>query len=477
MSPDHLGDDGTPHAGDGVPALSTARLRGVLDGTYARVNTARPGGYIVFLGDSITAGPDDNTNVAQGGSWPTLTAILSGQQVQRAYNAGIFGNTSAAMLARFDTDVTPYAPSAVTIAAGTNDTGNGVPFATFQANIQAIVAKVRAIGAVPILCTIPPTDSASPANRKGLIVQWNGWLKRYAALQGLTILDFYSVLVDPTTGGYKSALSSGDTIHPSAAGYLAMAQHAATRLSAVLPQGSTMPLCQDDNDLNSGIFKGCFGGYSGTSLPTGWTDGAGTPTGSAISYTTDSAVLGQMVTITSTASSGVRQLVYTAYVGSTTLTTSPAAGATSLTTAGRADRAGVLFLNPGGANAEQVKISSSSGGGPQTQTLAQALLNSHVSGETVIANALPGDVLIFSGVYTSDGAQAVRIGTACAGASYSPIAVSSVTAAVTRGVWAQRFTVPTGTTPTINFFVQVAAGTGVFSFGQVGVYNATRLGI
>jgi len=89
------------------------------------------------------------------------------------------------------------------------------------------------------------------------------------------------------------------------------------------------------------IFKGTFGGYSGSTVPTGWGDGAGVPSGSVLSYTTDSAVPGQMVTLTHTATTAVRQLVYGVYVGATTLTNATSIGATSLVIPIRADYAGV----------------------------------------------------------------------------------------------------------------------------------------
>lgn len=51
---------------------------------------------------------------------------------------------------------------------------------------------------------------------------------------------------------------------------------AAQELSTILPPAAVQ-MCMDDVDLTSSFFKGCFGGYSGSTLPTGWVNGAGTP--------------------------------------------------------------------------------------------------------------------------------------------------------------------------------------------------------
>lgn len=432
----------------------------------------RPGNLTVFLGDSETAGADDVALfAARGSSWPVYASIMSGQRLQYVRNAGIGGNTTANMLARFDTDVTPYAPRTVTLMAGTNDV-LATAFATWQATYMAIVAKIRAIGAVPILCTMPP-NNATTGGRKQLTVQFNGFIRRYAALNGLLLLDFYTVLTDPATSDYKAAYYNDGT-HPNEAGFAAMGAYAAALLANQLPP-PTVQLCADDNDPNNVIVKGCFTAGSGSSLPTGWADLAGTPAGSVLSYTTDAAVPGQMLTLTHTAAAGVRQLGQTVYVGSTTLTNATSVGATSLVIPVRADYGGVLFIGSG-ATFEVAKILSSSGGGPQTETLVRPLLYAHAAGETVICNGVPGDEMIFSGVVTSNGGVPVSVTTSCVGAAYSPAPVSVLAAAITRGVFHQRFLIPAATTQIAVRF-QANAGTGVASFGQCGFYNATRLGM
>ena len=136
----------------------------------------------------------------------------------------------------------------------------------------------------------------------------------------------------------------------------------------------------------------------------------------------------------------------------------------------------MLFIGSG-ATFEVAKIASSSGGGPQTETLAQPLKFAHAAGEPVIANFAVGDELIISGVVTSDGGVPVSIKATMPGGLYSPQPLGSIPAAITRGVFYQRVAVPSGTSGVTQFTLNVAAGTGVASIGRFGVYNATRLGI
>lgn len=441
-----------------------------LSATYALIGSGSSGNLTVFLGDSTTQGGDQPTIDSRGASWPNLASLVSRSRIQFVYNAGIAGNTTATMLGRFDTDVTPHNPNVVTLLCGTNDIAMR-SLALWSADVTTIVAKIKAIGATPVLCTTVPTQIGTSKQNLAL---YNAWLRQFAAKQRITLLDFYTLLADPVTSDYKAAYL-GDGTHPNQTGLLAMANLANTVLAPTLPN-STPQLCADDVDPLSGLYKGCFGGYSGITVPTGWIDNAGVQSGSVLSYTTDAAVSGQMLTITSTATAGVRQLAYAQFTGATTVSTAASAGATTLVLAGRADSNGILFIGSG-ATFEIAKILSSAGGGPQTETLQAPLKFAHGVGETVIANGVPGDEMIFSGVVTSNGGVGVSVMTAMSGTAYSPSPINPpIAAVITRGVFFERFKIPTGLT-TWEIRLQVEAGTGVASFGQLGLYNATRLGI
>jgi hypothetical protein len=107
-------------------------------------------------------------------------------------------------------------------------------------------------------------------------------------------------------------------------------------------------------------------------------------------------------------------------------------------------------------------------------TLVHPTVYAHASGEALVVTALPGDTIACSGVYTSDGGVAFSVKIAYSSGSFFPI--SSMAAAVTRAKWYSEGVVPNGVT-TISFRPKYAAGTGVISFGQAGVYNLTRGGV
>lgn len=50
--------------------------------------------------------------------------------------------------------------------------------------------------------------------------KFNTWRKYYAAANGIAVVDFYNLLVDPANGNYLAGYYS-DGLHPSHAGYLA----------------------------------------------------------------------------------------------------------------------------------------------------------------------------------------------------------------------------------------------------------------
>lgn len=107
------------------------------DGTYVITGTTPK---VTFLGNSW---------ISQGGtSYATqLQARIPGATV---VNAGVAGNNSAALLARFDTDVPADSDYVVFNEPGVNDDTGHVSQATQLANLAELVRKIRTIGATPI---------------------------------------------------------------------------------------------------------------------------------------------------------------------------------------------------------------------------------------------------------------------------------------------------------------------------------------
>lgn len=201
---------------------------------------------VVTMGDSITAGSD--SWMSTGESWPTYAAINSNQRFHVVHNAGVGGNTTTQMVARFAADVNPYAPSVVTIMGGANDYATDVTKATWQANIISMVASTRALNAAPVLCTLAPTESAT---YKQTIADWNQWLRAYAGANRIPLIDFYKVLVDPADRTYLAAYL-GDGVHPNSAGYAAMGNLVATQLAPTMPLFA-VPSVMSSGDTNNAM--------------------------------------------------------------------------------------------------------------------------------------------------------------------------------------------------------------------------------
>ena len=240
--------------------------------TYAPARVTLRGNRAVFIGDSvISSQATDTPNVAWGISFPTYASYLSNGRLLRTRNAGVAGNRVADMTARFDTDVTPYAPSLVVIMGGTNDWNDAGPntLTQYQIDVKALVAKVRAIGAQPIICTVPPNIISSA--RQGRTIIGNSWLRRYCQDQGIPLVDAYTLLVDPAAGGYLAAYLLDGT-HPNNPGYAALGQYLYDTLAGFMnPAGALLPMENTDpnNLLTNGLNLTTTG--SGTSLmPTGW---------------------------------------------------------------------------------------------------------------------------------------------------------------------------------------------------------------
>jgi len=407
--------------GAGAEALYANEVPGLManaSSTYALTSQQRPGGRTVFLGDSITLASD--TEAGFGGAVNTVTADsfvgygcgLTSQRLTRIANLGIAGNKSADMLARFDTDVTPFTPQTVFVAAGANDIATAVTLATFQTNIKAIVAKCRTIGAVPIIASIFPnnnTDGVSVASKHATIIKWNVWLRRYCSIHGIIYIDFYSQSVDPATGNYLAAYGTGDGTHPGVAGQLLYGQYLAAQLGPLLPLGGPA-LTADDGDLSNLLAGGCFLGAPGAGgnlgIPAPWATYSGLISGGVYSTVTDSAVKGLLSRYTATATAGAA-IVY--------------------------------------------------------QSIAAA-------GKFSV-----GDRLMVGGILTTNGGVTGQVSLNFIGGtpgSHTPQRIGLL--AVTRQQLHLELTVPAGTT-SIDFLLTAGAGTGVVDFGQMTLYNLTTM--
>jgi lysophospholipase L1-like esterase len=211
------------------------------------VNSA-PGAFsIVAFGDSITDGHGSTTN--GNDRWPDVLAGRfqgAGLRNTGILNEGIGGNhlltdgLGPNALARFDRDVLAQtAIGCVILLEGVNDIGGlarthpatpaehatlvqRITGAYEQIILRAHTAKLRVIGA-----TILPfagsdyyhPDPASEADRQAV----NAWIRTPGRFDAL--IDFDQVTRDPAhPERLRPAYDSGDHLHPSPAGYAAMAK-------------------------------------------------------------------------------------------------------------------------------------------------------------------------------------------------------------------------------------------------------------
>ena len=103
-------------------------------------------GKITLLGNSWGA---------YGGTTAWPAAATAAHPAATFVNAAVAGNTTAMMLARFATDV-PADSDVVVLFEWVNDNYTGLPTAQQAANWRALVDKVHAIGATPVIVGPPP---------------------------------------------------------------------------------------------------------------------------------------------------------------------------------------------------------------------------------------------------------------------------------------------------------------------------------
>lgn len=143
----------------------------------------------VFLGDSITR-----------------------QWKLPKHNAGIPGQRTAQIEARFQADVVQSGLPQVVLLTGANDIRiPGPNYPAIFAGIQEMVEQGRVASIDVILCELPPIACCDTQVRT-----LNAMIKDYATAQHLTLVDYYT----PMAG--KEALYLYDGLHPNNAGYAVM---------------------------------------------------------------------------------------------------------------------------------------------------------------------------------------------------------------------------------------------------------------
>jgi len=151
-----------------------------------------------------------------------LKTMASGA-IEVVNNAGVSGNRSSQMLARFDIDVMAYDFDLVILLTGYNDFAiDHITAAQEYANVTAIADKVTGAGkTIYIVSAIPWITSGTDTDR-GEAAAYNRMLQNYCNnTKGAVYIDAASKIVDPiaATKFYpKANMLLADGIHPSPLG-------------------------------------------------------------------------------------------------------------------------------------------------------------------------------------------------------------------------------------------------------------------
>ena len=213
---------------DGLPSASSFFL--------GRIEVEANAGVLVGFGDSITDGTQSGLDANR--RWPDLLgARLAGAGIRLGIVNGAIGGGRVLLdgvgpnaLARFDRDVLAQ-PGVryVTVLEGINDIGAGgskpsPSVAELIAGHRQLIDRAHARGLRIYGATLLPFEGAAyytaegEAKRQAL----NDWIRRSGAYDA--VIDFDAAVRDPARPSRsRPEFDSGDHLHPSPAGYEAMA--------------------------------------------------------------------------------------------------------------------------------------------------------------------------------------------------------------------------------------------------------------
>lgn len=162
---------------------------------------------LLVLGDSLTAGYGLPKNQA----FPArLEAALTAEGIAATVvDAGVSGDTSAGGLARLDWAIGNQPPAFAIVELGANDGLRGLSPKAMEANLDAIIGKLKARNVRVLLAGM-----RAPRNLgRDYAEEFDGVFARLAQKHDVPLYPFFleGVAAD-------SALNQGDGIHPNAAG-------------------------------------------------------------------------------------------------------------------------------------------------------------------------------------------------------------------------------------------------------------------
>ncbi len=170
------------------------------------------GRAIICFGDSLTQG----VGATPGNDYPSRLARALGREV---INAGVAGETSEDDLRRLERDVLSKDPRLVIVAFGGNDFLQRLPWERTCSNIDRMVERIQARGAMVVVAGV----------RSGLL--GNAAKKEYRRIAKARRAALVPDLLEDVFGRPSRM---ADAVHPNDAGYAVMAERMAKTVKPLL---------------------------------------------------------------------------------------------------------------------------------------------------------------------------------------------------------------------------------------------------
>ena len=191
----------------GGAALSGAAFTGPVRAPFYTTTELLPVGYssVAGWGDSLTLG-NEGAPIPTQSTWLIQLAGLTGLNT---YNAGVGGQGSAQILARYLADIS-HRNWITVFEMGTNDGNEGTPFGDTLANNESAVAAVPT--GVPYIVTPPILNILNPTGSAQYIAQ-QALLSQEASTFGTHFIDTWTPLFSAGAGGACNSPRSIDVYH------------------------------------------------------------------------------------------------------------------------------------------------------------------------------------------------------------------------------------------------------------------------
>lgn len=177
---------------------------------------------VVAFGDSLTSGP----GLDRDETYPALLQrkIEAKEYNFRVVNAGVSGDTTAGALKRLDKALVLEARVLV-LALGINDGLRGVPVATVERNLAAMIERAQSRNIAVLLCEM----EAPPLDGFRYTVDFHRLFTRLATRYDIPLVPFFlfDIAGDPR-------LNMPDRVHPNAEGHKLIAEAIWSHLEPLL---------------------------------------------------------------------------------------------------------------------------------------------------------------------------------------------------------------------------------------------------